>query len=52
MIDEGGARRPNPAHDVVGRADHHHGNAGGFDDVGDDTDGLLACLCETHRQAP
>ena len=42
MIDEGRARRRDPAHDVVRRADHHCRDSCGFDHMGDETDGLVA----------
>lgn len=42
MIDERGARRDDFAHDVVRRADDQGRNAARFDDVGDETDGLVA----------
>lgn len=42
MIDEGGPRRPDLAHDVVGRTDDQRGNAAGFDHVSDETNGLMA----------
>jgi hypothetical protein len=42
MIDERGARRDDFAHDVVCRADDQGRNAARFDDVGDETDGLVA----------
>ena len=41
MIDEGGARRGDLAHDVVGRADDQRRNSTGFDHMGDETDGLM-----------
>ena len=42
MIDKGGTRRRNPAHDVVSRADDQGWNAPAFDHMGDETDGLMA----------
>ena len=42
MIDERRARRNNLAHDVVGRADNQGWNTARFDDVSDETDGLMA----------
>lgn len=42
MVDERSARRDDFAHDVVGRADDQGRNAARFDDVGDETDGLVA----------
>jgi hypothetical protein len=41
MIDEGGARRGDFAHDVVGRADDQRRDSTGFDHMGDETDGLM-----------
>ena len=41
MIDERGAGRDDFAHDVVRRPDHQRRNAACFDDVGDETDGLM-----------
>jgi len=41
MIHEGGARRGDSAHDVVHGADDQSGDAARFDDVGDETDGLM-----------
>jgi hypothetical protein len=41
MIDERRARRRDFAHDVVGGADHQRRDAFGFEDVGDETDGLM-----------
>lgn len=42
MIDEGRTRRRDFTHDVMGRADDQGGNAGPFDDMSDETDGLVA----------
>ena len=42
MIDERGARRRDFAHDVMGRADHQCRYALAFDDMGNETDGLMA----------
>ena len=42
MIDEGGARRGDLAHDVMGRADDQCRNSAGFDHMSDETDGLVA----------
>ena len=42
VIDESAARRRDFRHDVERRADHERGNAPGFDDVRDETDGLVA----------
>jgi hypothetical protein len=42
MIDEGGARRPNLAHDVARRANDEGRNSLALDHVGDETDGLIA----------
>ena len=42
MVDESGARWRDFAHDVVCRADHERWYAAAFDDVGDETDGLVA----------
>jgi hypothetical protein len=42
MIDKDRARWGDFAHDVEGGADHQCRNAVGFDDVGDETDGLVA----------
>jgi hypothetical protein len=41
MIDEDGARRRNFRHDVERGADYQRRNALSFDDVGDETDGLV-----------
>ena len=41
MIDEGGTRRGDLAHDVVGRTDYQCWNSAGFDHMGDETDGLM-----------
>jgi hypothetical protein len=42
MVDENRSRRSDSAHDVVSRSDDECGNAPSFDDVGDETDGLMA----------
>ena len=42
MVDKDGARRPDFADDVEGRADDQRGNASTLDDMGDETDGLVA----------
>ncbi len=42
MIDKRRPRRPGFFHDVECRANHERGNAAGFNDVGDETDGLVA----------
>ncbi len=42
VIDESPARRRDLRHDVEGRADHERRNTLGFDDVSDETDGLVA----------
>jgi len=42
VIDEGGARRRDFTHDVVRGPDHQCRNAAGFNDVSDETDGLVA----------
>ncbi len=42
MIHKGRARRHHFAHDIVRRADHQGWDAARFDDVGDETDGLMA----------
>ena len=42
VIDESAARRRDFRHDVQRRADHERGNALGFDDMRDETDGLVA----------
>ncbi len=42
MVDEHGARRRDSTHDVVRRADDQRRNSSVFDDVGDETDGLVA----------
>ena len=42
MIDERGTRRRDFAHDVMGRADHQGWYALAFEDMGDETDGLVA----------
>lgn len=42
MIDEGRARRRDFAHDVESRADYQSRNAASLDNVGDETDGLVA----------
>ena len=52
------ARRCDLLHDVEGRADHQGGNFHTFDDVGDETDGLVAKRsvghqqCQIHLRAP
>jgi hypothetical protein len=51
MIDEGGARRWDPAHDVVRRADHHCRDSCGFDHMGDETDGLVVEGSIGHEQS-
>ena len=50
MIDEDCARRRDFAHDVMRRADHHCWNALAFNDVGDETDGLMAKGSIGHEQ--
>ena len=42
MIDENGARRPDSAHDVHSGADDYRGDALAFNDMSDETDGLVA----------
>lgn len=42
MIDKSGAWRRNLAHNIVRRADHQRWYAAAFNDVGDETDGLVA----------
>lgn len=42
VIDESAARRRDFRHDVESRAGHERGNTLGFDDVRDETDGLVA----------
>jgi hypothetical protein len=42
MIDEGRTRRRDFTHDVMRRADDQGANAAPFDDVSDETDGLMA----------
>jgi hypothetical protein len=42
VVDENRSRRSDSAHDVVSRSDDERGNAPTFDDVGDETDGLMA----------
>jgi len=50
MIDEDRPRRGDYAHDVVGGADHQRRNALAFDDMGDETDGLMAERSVGHEQ--
>ena len=50
MIDKGGARRGDSAHDVVCGADHQRGDAAGFDHVSDETDGLMTEGSVRHKQ--
>jgi hypothetical protein len=42
VIDESAPRRRDFRHDVERRADHERGNALGFDDMRNETDGLVA----------
>jgi hypothetical protein len=42
MVDEGGAGRGDLAHYVVGRANNQRGNALAFNNMSDETDGLMA----------
>ena len=42
VIDEGGAGRHDFRHDIEGRSNHEGRNALRFDDVRDETDGLVA----------
>ena len=42
MIDENSARRRDFLHDVEGRTDHEGRDAVAFDDMSDETDGLMA----------
>ena len=42
MIDEHGARWRDFAHDIESGANHQRGDSMTFDDVGDETDGLVA----------
>ena len=42
MIDKGGARRRDFAHDVMGRADDQCRNSACFNHMSDETDGLMA----------
>ncbi len=42
MIDERGARRQNSTHNVVGSADHQGGDTLAFNDMSNETDGLMA----------
>jgi hypothetical protein len=42
MIDKDCARRCDLAHDVMRRTDHQCRDALAFDDMGDETDGLMA----------
>lgn len=50
VIDESAARRRDFRHDVERRADHERGNALGFDDMRDETDGLVAKRSIGHEQ--
>ena len=50
VIDESAARRRDFRHDVERRADHERGNAPGFDDMRDETDGLVAKRSVGHEQ--
>ena len=50
VVDEDGPRRLNVAHDVERRADHQGRYAVRFDDVGDETDGLVAERSIRHEQ--
>ena len=50
VIDEGAARRRDPAHDVVSRADDQSRDASAFDHVGDETDGLMAKRSVGHEE--
>jgi len=50
VIDESAARRRDFRHDVKRRADHECGNALGFDDMRDETDGLVAKRSIRHEQ--
>jgi hypothetical protein len=42
VIDENSAGRRDFRHDVEHRTDHERGDAARFNDVGDETDGLVA----------
>jgi len=42
MIYEGGPRRPDFGHNVMGRADNQRRSPACFENVGDETDGLMA----------
>ena len=42
MIDKNGARRADVGHDVENRADNEGWNSMALDDMGDETDGLVA----------
>jgi hypothetical protein len=50
MIDECRARRCDLAHDVMGGADHQRRNAVPFDDMGDETNGLMTERSVGHQQ--
>ena len=50
MIDKDSARRCDFAHDVERCANHHCWNALAFDDMGDETDGLMAEGSIGHEQ--
>jgi hypothetical protein len=50
MIDEDSSRRCDFAHDVQGGADYQSWNAARFDDVSDETDGLVAKGSIGHEQ--
>jgi hypothetical protein len=50
MIDKSGAWRRNFAHNIVRRADHERRYAAAFNDVGDETDGLMAKGSIRHQQ--
>jgi len=50
MIDKDCAGRRDFTHDIVRRADHHGRNTLAFDDMGDETDGLMAERSIGHEQ--
>lgn len=50
VIDKDNPRRGHFADDVMGGADEQRGNAVAFDDMGDETDGLMAERSIGHEQ--
>ena len=49
VIDKSGTRRSNATHDVVRRADDQRRNVTRFNDVSDETDGLMAERSVGHQ---